>query len=144
MIKVDANEVIDAMLNRCAQAPGSFWEISHLIRLSINDKDGAEDICAIRSAVENKITENSLLTKHKAGWAANDKTQAIIVAGGYIKYIADQQQKNELQDKADEARNRTAIVQWKTIKWSFGMSITAILIAFAALIVSIISIARTT
>lgn len=137
MITKTNNEIIDGVLKECVAIPGKFWELSSLIRLSIDDKKGAEDIYALRGVVEMIVEGEGLLTKYGAGWCANNKTHEIVNIGGYIKYISRQQEKNELQEEADEARNRTAILQWKRINWAFGFSITAILIALASFVVTI-------
>lgn len=137
MIKKDIAEIIDDILRMCNVAPADFMEVSHLIRLSIGDKNGTEDIYDLRFLIEAKIEEEGLLRKYPAGYAPNGKTQEIVAAGGYIQYIAHQQEKSELQDKADEARNRTAIIVWKRTNWAFALSIFAILISLVAVIVSI-------
>ena len=134
------NKIIGGVLQLSATDPARYWEMSNLIKMITNAND--YDLNDLLAVIEPIIEEEGLLAKYDSGWRVNAKTNEINESGGYIKYIARQQQ-NELQEEAGEARNRTAIIQRKTIKWSFGMSIAAILIAFAALIVSIISIAMT-
>lgn len=109
MIKKDINEITDDILDRCAREPGRFWEMSHLVRLAINDKDGAEDIHVLRGVIEMTVEEKGLLAKYGAGWCANSKTQEIVEAGGYLKYTSLLKKEVYRKKLADKALQQKAI-----------------------------------
>lgn len=137
MILKTENEIIEGILKKCAENPDRHYELRYLISIYVEGEKDSTDIYKRRLSIAKIIDDGCLLTQYPSGYTANAKTREIINAGGYIKYISRQQKKNELQEEADEARNRTAILQWKRINWAFGFSITAILIALASFVVTI-------